>query len=300
MSSRKTCGIMKLATSAAMLSAAIFCLSARLALAGEHDLQNSQIDIAYIEPSNASYRTIYEQLKARRVLEELRAFLAPLQLPRKVLIKLEQCNQPDRLFEPGGPVTICYEYVARLKELAAKIPANAATPRGVSRDDAIVGGFIQASLQRTASAVFDVMDVPVWGREQDAADKVAAFLMLQFGSETARKLLNGAAYFFEASDRTWSGSDFSDVRSPDAQRFYNYLCVAYGGDPRTFSDFVEGDRRRSESRRLDLLPESRARRCEHEYKQLTSAFMKTIMPNVNQDLLQVVLATNWLEWGKGK
>jgi len=85
----------------------------------------------------------------------------------------------------------------------------------------VVGAFVQVVLQQMSSAVYDVLDVPIWGREQDAADKLAAFLMLQFGKETARKLLNGAAYFFEASDRTWTGSDFSDTRGPDVQRFYN-------------------------------------------------------------------------------
>ena len=71
-------------------------------------------------------------------------------------------------------------------------------------------------LQQTASAVFDAFNTPIWGREQDAADKLAGFLMLQFGQANARKLLNGAAYFFEASDRTWTGSDFSDTRGTEA------------------------------------------------------------------------------------
>ena len=73
--------------------------------------------------------------------------------------------------------------------------------------------------------------------------------MLQFGTDTARKLLNGAAYFFEASDQTWTGSDFSDTRAPEAQRFYNYLCIAYGGDQQTFKDFVVPTGRQPTSRR---------------------------------------------------
>jgi hypothetical protein len=257
-------------------------------------LQNNQVDIAYVEPNNADYRPIYERLKTRRVLEELRAFLAPLRMPRKVLVKVEQCNEPGRLYQPGQPVTICYEYIARLEELAAKIPAEGRTQRGVTRDDAIVGAFVQIVLQQMSSAVFDVLEVPIWGREQDAADKLAGFLMLQFGAETARKLLNGAAYFFEASDRTWTGSDFSDVRGTEAQRFYNYLCIAYGSDQRTFSDFVEGQSKGARSSRVDVLPQERAGRCPKEYGDLKWAFDSTIMPNVDQDLLQKVLARNWL------
>jgi Putative metallopeptidase len=263
-------------------------------------LQNSQVDYAYVEPNNAEYRLIYERLKARRVLEELRAFLAPLQLPRKVLVKIEQCNELGRLYQPGEPVTICYEYIARLEELAAKIPADGKTQRGVSREDAVVGAFVQVVLQQMSSAVFEILDVPLWGREEDAADKLAGFLMLQFGAETARKLLNGAAYFFEASDRTWTGSDFSDIRGTEAQRFYNYLCIAYGGDKRTFSDFVEGQRSRGPGSRIDVLPQDRAVRCSKEYLDLKWSFDSTIMPSVNKDLLQKVLGRIWLQPGDGK
>jgi hypothetical protein len=291
---------MKRAGSALVLSLAVLCPAGQSTSAGAQDLPNSQVEVAYAEPSNADYGPIYERLKKRQVLEELQAFLAPLQLPKKVLVKIEQCNEPGRLYQPAAPVTICYEYIARLEELAAKIPADGKTQRGVSRDDAVVGAFVQVVLQQMSSAVYDVLDVPIWGREQDAADKLAAFLMLQFGKDTARKLLNGAAYFFEASDRTWTGSDFSDTRGPDVQRFYNYLCIAYGGDKRTFSDFVEGQSKGGRSQRVDLLPQHRAVQCAKEYNDLKWAFDSTIMPSVDQGLLQGVLARNWLQPGDGK
>jgi hypothetical protein len=258
------------------------------------DLRNDQIDIAYVEPTNPDFERFYTGLKRREVLEELQAFLAPLKLPRKIEVKVDQCNQPGHLYAPGGPVVICYEYVARLQELAAKIPADGAASHGVSRDDAVVGAFVQAVLQQTASAVFDVYNIPIWGREQDAADKLAGFLMLQFGPATARKLLNGAAYFFEASDRTWTGSDFSDVRGTEAQRFYNYLCIAYGADTRTFADFAGGQATSGAERRADVLPPSRVHLCAKEYGDEQWAFYSLIMPHVDKDLLHEVLARKWL------
>jgi hypothetical protein len=270
------------------------------------DLQNSLVDIAYLEPSNPAYRPIYERLQKRRVLEDLREFLAPLRLPRRVLAKIEQCEKESRPYAPGGPVGICYEYIHALEKFAEKIPPEERTARGVSREDAVVGAFVQVVLNGMAHAVFDVLAVPVWGREEDAADKLAGFLMLQFGTENARKLLNGAAYFFEASDRTWTGSDFSDVRGTDAQRFYNYLCIAYGGDPKAFRDFVRDDGASMQpgqqtKLRLDLLPRSRAVRCAGEYNDLRYAFDQAIMPSVDRNLLDKVLARrDWLRSDDGK
>src|SRR5260370_37014610 len=88
------------------------------------DLRNDQIDIAYVEPTNPDFARFYAGLKRREVLEELQAFLAPLQLPRKIEVKVDQCNQPGHLYAPGGPVVICYEYIAPLQELAPKTPAD--------------------------------------------------------------------------------------------------------------------------------------------------------------------------------
>jgi hypothetical protein len=218
-----------------------------------------------------------------------------LKLPRRIEIRVDQCGQPNHLYQPGGPVVICYEYVDQLQKLAAAIPIGGATPSGVTHDDAVVGAFIQAALQQTSSAVFDVLNTPIWGREQDAADKLAAFLMLQFGPESARKLMNGATYFFEASDRTWTGVDFSDERGSPAQRYYNYLCIAYGFDPALFSNFYKGSANANANDAGDVLPPSRVSWCPKEYADTKWAFQTLILPYVDQDLARQVLARDWLK-----
>jgi hypothetical protein len=132
--------------------------------------------------------------------------------------------------------------------------------------------------------VFDILELPVWGREEDAADKLAGFIMVQFGKEVAQKVMIGAAWFFDASDRTWTGADFASSQSTEAQRFYNYLCIAYGSDPATFKFLVD----------QNLLPARRAQRCTIEYYKLRFAFLKTIMPHVDQPLLKKVQSASWL------
>jgi len=79
---------------------------------------NPQIEIAYVEPATPDYRPIYERLKQRRVLEELQQFLSPLLLTRKVLVKIDQCGGMTSRYQSGGPVVICYEYIARIESLA--------------------------------------------------------------------------------------------------------------------------------------------------------------------------------------
>jgi hypothetical protein len=129
--------------------------------------------------------------------------------------------------------------------------------------------------------------VPVFGREEDAADQIAGFLMLQFGKENARRTLSGTAYFWESliDDSFFQNkTSFADVHGTDAQRFYNYLCIAYGGDPVTFKDYVD----------KGILPPGRAQTCAAEYQQIYYAFGQTIAKYIDFRLAREVQMREWL------
>ena len=114
------------------------------------DWGNSQVDVAYNEPQDPQFRPIRERLMRRQVLEQLRLFLSPLRLPRKLLVQLDQCNAERRPYQPGGPVTICYEYVAKVDQhRAARTAAG-----GLPRETMIVGAFVQAVLHEVALATY--------------------------------------------------------------------------------------------------------------------------------------------------
>ena len=84
---------------------------------------------------------------------------------------------------------------------------------------------------RAGHAVNDLLNLPVLGREEDSADQIAGFIMLQFGKDVARIAIKGTAYSwltFAREDRPV----YWDTHSTPAQRFYNFLCIGYGGDPR--------------------------------------------------------------------
>jgi hypothetical protein len=248
-------------------------------------LQNPQIEIVYNIPSNAAFRPIYDRLKQRQVLEELRAFLAPLKLPRKLTVSVDQCGATTRPYKSQGPVTICYEVVAQINQIASKLDASL-------QPSVNAGAFILVALHELALGVLDELQVPIWGREEDAADRLAALVMLQFGEDLARRTLLGATALFTASDKTWTGSDFANDVSPDQQRYYNYLCIAYGGAPITFKSLTVPDKNGDQT-----LPDERAVRCEGEYSQVLKAFNLWVMPFVDPNLLVKVRAASWLQSG---
>jgi hypothetical protein len=244
-----------------------------------------QVRINYETPSDAKFIPIYDALKRRQVLERLQHFLVPLRLPGALTVKLAQCDAETQPYQSGGPVTICYELVQRIIDVTRQ------NTKDLNEQTLIADGtFVQAVLHEVALAVFDLLQVPVWGRVDDAADRVAALIMIQFSDQVAFTTIIGTAKFFEYSNRVWTGVDFAELGSPEAQRYYNYLCIAYGGDPRTFK-FLAPRPGPSVAARLT---EHRAPRCGNEYQQVQHAFDLRIMPFVDPQLLVKVRASRWL------
>jgi hypothetical protein len=243
---------------------------------------NSQVEIRYVAPSNRAYQAIYDGLKKRQALEELQQFLAPLRLPQKLSVQVDQCGATSRSRQPQEPVTICYELIDKIEKVAAQADAKL-------RSTMVAGAFIQVVLYEVAQGVFDILDIPLWGRRADAADRLAALVMVRFGEDFALRTIAATTTFFQASRKTWTGSDFADVTSPEEQRYYNYLCIAYGGAPKSFDFLVHVPKDQQQ-----ILPRARAVRCEGEYRQIQHAFDLRIMPFVDADMVVTVRSMDWL------
>ena len=79
----------------------------------------------------------------------------------------------------------------------------------------------------------------MFGREEDAADQMSAFLMLQFGKDVARTTIKGAAFTYLTPKNPRTRTEFADEHGAPAQRFFNYICLAYGGEPDAFREYVD-------------------------------------------------------------
>jgi Putative metallopeptidase len=85
---------------------------------------NQQIEFTYTEPRDPAFRDMYERLKRREVLHELAQFLAPLRLPRKLVVTLDQCGAKRVAYKRDGPVTVCYELIAEIERVAGSVAAD--------------------------------------------------------------------------------------------------------------------------------------------------------------------------------
>jgi hypothetical protein len=231
-------------------------------------MKSGQITIEYVPPTNPAHQVIYELTKERRVLERVQDYLSPLRLPRPLLLKLAGCDgESNAWYEPEDTtVTVCYEYLAEVLQNAPK----ETTAAGVTRDDAIAGPGLEVFLHEVGHALFNLLQVPVLGREEDAADQLADYLLLHLEKSEVRRTVGGIAYMYshEARDQTVKMEEFSNVHGTSGQRFYNLLCLAYGAEPEMFADLVE----------KKYLPEDRAEGCADEYMQVDFAMQKLVVP----------------------
>ena len=267
-------------------------------------VRSSKITVDYIEPLNPIllnfeaddpyYRKVYKQyeeeyhaylgirerLQKRQLLEEFSQFLAPLRFPMTLRLQTKECGQSNAFYSrTDATLTLCYEYVKDIEDDAPK----KTTPQGITRDDAIIGGVVGTLLHEAGHAVSHMFQLPVFAREEDTADQIAGYVMLQFGRDVARRLIKGTAYrwnvrFRKTPDFYW------DVHSSNLQRQQTFLCLAYGKDPDGFADFVQ----------FNWLPKARAPNCAAEYRQVDNAFKKTILPHVDREMMKQVLARKWL------
>src|SRR5262245_15769964 len=241
--------------------------------------QPGEVSVIYVPPKNPAHRPIYEQLKEIGFLEKAREFLSPIRLPRTLFVKLEGCDGDANASYENDTIVICYEYI---DELWKNVPEQT-TDDGVMEVDAVAGPLLDTILHEVAHAMFDMLRLPVLGREEEAADQVATYIILRLGKVEARRLIAGAAYAYKTeaeAAKTSSGiKQFAGAHSTPAQRYYNLLCLAYGADPQLFGDIVEKGH----------LPKERAEDCKEEYEQVAYAFQQLIDPHLDPVLAKKVM-----------
>jgi hypothetical protein len=245
------------------------------------ELKNSKITFKYEEPKEAKHQELYERLKKRQVLEQLAQFLSPVRLRKPLALTTAECKgEVNAYYNGSSAIILCYEYFV---DLEAKVAA-AQMPPGYNKADALVGGFLGVTIHEVGHALFDNLEIPVFGREEDAADQMAGFILQQFGAKIARRMVGGAAIMWAMKDQKWDRTTFSDEHGSELQRHYNFLCLGYGGDPKTFQDFVD----------KGALPPARAKNCAREYQLVRNAFVKTVLPYIDQAMMKKVQSMEWL------
>jgi hypothetical protein len=274
-----------IAAAAALTVGALTVPAAR----AEDKSDQGSIKIDYETPKDPALQEVYDMAKGARSLEMMQVIFSAFRLPEDLYMRYVNCDGvPNAYFfrEDDRPtIRVCYEYLRTIYDMMPKEQtADGMTPREV-----FTGQLLFAIAHEFGHAAFDIYNLPVLGRQEDAADQFATHFLLNFGGQLAQRLIWGAAYSYNDYMKNLKDKPkvtlpivaFSSDHGAPEQRFYNLVCIAYGYDPKMFATVIE----------KGYLPDPRAKVCKYEYSNLSFAITRLVGPHIDQDKAEKAYAT---------
>jgi hypothetical protein len=146
----------------------------------------------------------------------------------------------------------------------------------VERVDFVVGNTLVLLLHEIGHVLINQFQLPVLGREEDAADTYAALTMLRVGTSFTVQSLADAAkgWFFDARRDQEIGDRplYYDEHNVSAQRAYQIVCLMVGSDPEKFKSLADQAK----------MPEDRQSSCKRDYRKARDAWSAVLAPHLRQ------------------
>jgi len=157
-----------------------------------------------------------------------------------------------------------------LNEVKTRFKRAKYAESGVSVLDASLDSVMHTLFHELAHALIFMHDIPVVGKEEDAADGLASILLIEFFNEGAEIALSAADLFdLESEDIVeFEEADFWDDHSLDLQRFYSTLCHVYGSDPKKYTNIKSAE----------VFSNERAENCIVDYGNLLRSWFTLLKP----------------------
>jgi hypothetical protein len=200
-------------------------------------------------------------------------------LPVDLTVVFRECNGKDENGEQEDPtnawynpnnhsITMCYGLIQKSEDLFRD------DEKGDDLAEAVLGSTVWTFYHELGHALIDIYKIAHTGKEEDAADELSTYILINEGGEAGEMAaLNGAEDFYrEAGESDLSEEQFADSHSLDKQRFYNIICLVYGSDTKKYASLTQG--------KDAILPEGRAEGCEQEYERVTKAWSNILGPHL--------------------
>jgi hypothetical protein len=140
-------------------------------------------------------------------------------------------------------------------------------------DEFVINNTIGTLYHELGHAFVDLYQLPVLGREEDAADSLSVLMMLEKQpDELLDQMMQDSAEIYymteEESQELGTVPDYSDSHSLDLQRYYGVVCIVYGSNPERFQDLAD----------YEQLPEDRQAGCAFDYQQAADSWGTLLAP----------------------
>ncbi len=180
-------------------------------------------------------------------------------VPNKLNILIEPCGDANAYYDTSThDIVLCDELIDDFVSSFQRVYDNPIDVR-----DASTNAFVFIAVHELGHALIHVLDIPITGKEEDVADQLSVYMLINSFEDGAQFVLDSATWFGVASEQyELEEGDFADVHSLDVQRYYTLACWVYGADPVRYGEAVlEGG-----------LPPDRAKTCQDEYQMFSRSW----------------------------
>ena len=230
---------------------------------------NDKIHIIYKKPLTTVESNIEKELKNSATIESFMEAINDFIVfssPTTIVFGAEDGPLYD---SEKNQILIPYFFVSDIKNRLSKAQYSQA---GISIKDAMNDILIHSIAHEIGHVLIYLYELPVLGKEEDAADGLATLLLIELFDEGQEIVISAADFFaIESEDKKeFDESDFWDEHSLDLQRYYSALCHVYGSNPEKYVSILEEAQ----------FTEDRAELCIEEYNIMLESWFKLLKPYI--------------------
>jgi hypothetical protein len=227
---------------------------------------DGEVVVEYVDSDPAdtdAQRLVEEAALAESIADSVNAEVA---LPDDLTIVMG--GDPEGPYYDPETRTIEYpwQFVTESRRLLAE-----SDYAGADLETGVVDATRFVLMHEVGHALVDLLDLPVLGREEDAADGFAAYAAVEYAEDGELAIAASDLFAaFDAEDPEFEEADFFDSHALDLQRFYAISCLVYGADPDAYAGVVEG---------LDF-DDERLDECPVEWDQVARSWEQVLEPHL--------------------
>jgi len=235
------------------------------------------LKLNYIPVKKSEHTHLEKMLKDSRLFDRMVADTnQELVFPVEVPVNFIECaaigekDPVNAFYDPEKhSITMCYELMAESEKL---FKDDEQTPKELA--DAVLGSTAWTFYHELGHGLIDIFNIPLTGKNEDAADQISTYILLKAGDEGERAALNGAEDFYREAgeDKDLDDLALADTHSLDKQRFYNIMCWVYGTDEKKYGYLLKD------------VPElkERAESCQEEFEKMNESWAKLLAPHTRK------------------
>ncbi len=178
-----------------------------------------------VKPKQKKFKKLYDLLQKSNVLTNfINRINKRVAFPTDVKIEVVECDEVNAYyFSDSSKISICYEFLEYGMSLQHK---------DNTEEEKLLFSTAFTMLHEMGHAMIDKLDLPITGKEENAADELAMIiLMSDTTDDTYFAAIDGTMQFYEdALQEDLTAYNYYDTHAPSLERYYDMLTMIVGAD----------------------------------------------------------------------